>query len=76
MGLIFYVKYLKTDEAKATPSYVDVPLPNSSIITKLRNVQFSNIVLVSSNSIKNVDFPSNILSDAPNLQNILSNGTN
>ena len=74
--MIFYDKYLKTAEANATPSYVEVPLPNSSIITKLLFVQFSNIVFVSSNSIKNVDFPSNNLSDAPNLQNILSNGTN
>ena len=53
-----------------------MPLPNSSIITKLLVVQCSNIVFVSSSSIKNVDFPSNILSDAPNLQNILSKGAN
>lgn len=51
---------------------VDVPLPSSSIITKLFLVASSQIALVSSSSTKKVDLFSRILSDFPNLVNTLS----
>ena len=69
------VRYLRTDDAIATPSYVDVPLPSSSTMTRDLLVQLYRMVLVSSISMKNVDLPSNNLSDAPILQNIRSKGS-
>ena len=41
--------YLRTDEAKAIPSYVEVPRPNSSIIASEFGVAWSIILLVSYN---------------------------
>jgi len=40
-----------------TPSKVDVPRPSSSRMTRLRDVLFSNIKLVSTISTMNVDRP-------------------
>ena len=58
----------------AKPSYVEVPLPSSSIITREFLVASFTMLRVSCISTKKVDFFSIILSLAPILVNILSTG--
>jgi hypothetical protein len=74
LHLILLTKLLKTALAIEYPSKVDVPLPSSSIITNDLFDPYYKIFLVSSISTKKVLFPSKILSNAPNLVNILSTG--
>jgi hypothetical protein len=74
LHFILLTKLLKTALAIEYPSKVDVPLPSSSIITNDLFDPYYKIFLVSSISTKNVLFPSKILSNAPNLVNILSTG--
>ena len=70
--LIFLKIYSKTDCAIAKPSCVDVPLPNSSKITKDDSEALLIILEVSTISIMKVDIPFAKLSDAPIRVNILS----
>ena len=64
--------YSATAHAIASPSYVDVPLPISSNITKLFLVAFFIIFDTSDISTINVLCPILKSSDAPTLVNILS----
>ena len=64
--------YSATAQAIESPSYVDVPLPISSNITKLFSVASFRIVATSIISTINVLCPILKSSDAPTLVNILS----
>ena len=64
--------YSEMDHAKPKPSYVLVPLPNSSMITKEFWVAFFKMDAVSNISIMKVDTPFNWESPAPTRHNIAS----
>ena len=76
LHLTLFTKYFNTECAIEYPSNVEVPRPNSSMITRLLDVARSSIALVSSNSTKKVDLFSRIRSDAPILVKIRSTGDN
>jgi hypothetical protein len=63
---------LSIAQAKLIPSYVEVPLPISSIITKLFLVELLSILAISCISTIKVDCPKYKLSEAQTRENILS----
>ena len=54
-----------TAQASASPSYVEVPRPTSSRITKLRSVAWARIAAVSTISTMNVERPRARFAEAP-----------